>query len=503
MDTPPPAAITTPEAPASAITSLPVALARIAELEALVAAQHEQIATERERNQRLEERLKELEARLGRDSDNSSKPPSSDPPWKKRKYPPKKKPSGRKAGGQKGHKAALRELVPEAELTSLQPLRPDHCEGCGHVFDGSEPTVGEPVRHQVTELPPVRAQVTEYRQQRVGCPCCGTATLAALPSGVPRTCYGPRLQAVVAWLVGVFGLSRREVVRVVLDLLGARLSTATVQDCCERTSAGLKAPVEEAEQVVRRAEIVHADETGWKQAGRRMWLWITVSATVTVFRVADSRSAKVIQEMLGADFAGVVISDRWSAYTKLALAMRQVCWAHLKRDFTWLAGLGDAPGAIGEWAKRETKLLFELWHAKRAGTLSQQEFLGSLPPLKARFKRLLLKGAEKLEPKRGRGMCRDLLKHWDSFWTFTRHEGVEPTNNEAERGVRKGVLWRRKSQGSRSVAGSRFVERILTVAATCRQNDRPVLAYLIEVCEATLHGQPPPSFVPQLPDTTT
>lgn len=496
MDAPLPTVSSSSEAPASVITDLPTALARIAELETLLAA-------ERARNAQLEARLQELETRLGLHSGNSSKPPSTDPPWKKRKYPPKKKPSGRKAGGQKGHKAALRELVPEAELTSLQPLRPDQCEGCGHVFDGSEPTVGEPVRHQVTELPPVRAQVTEYRQQRVGCPCCGTATLAALPSGVPRTCYGPRLQAVVAWLVGVFGLSRREVVRVVRDLLGARLSVATVQDCCERTSHGLKVPVEQAEQEARRASIAHADETGWKQAGQRMWLWIVVTASVTVFRVADSRGAKVIQEMLGPDYAGVLITDRWSAYTKLALAVRQVCWAHLKRDFIWLSELGGRAGALGDWAKREMKLLFDLWHARRSGSLSKEDFLRSLPPLKARFKRLLLQGAAKLEPKRGRGMCRDLLKHWHSFWTFTHHDDVEPTNNAAERGVRKGVLWRRRSQGSRSEAGSRFVERILTVAATCRQHERPVLAYLTAVCEATLHGRPPPSFLPPRPAETT
>ncbi|MBM4321213.1 MAG: IS66 family transposase, partial [Deltaproteobacteria bacterium] len=414
----------------------------------------------------------------------------------KRKYPPKKGPSGRKPGGQKGHKPARRELVPEEELAGLEILRPESCEGCGHVFDGTEPTVGEPLRHQVTELPPVRAEVVEHRQVRVECPCCGVQTLAPLPPGVPRTCFGPRLQAIVAWLIGVFGLSRRELVRLAADLLGTKLSVATVQECCERTSEGLRAPVEEAEQEVRRAGIAYADETGWKQAGKRMWLWIVVTARATVFRVADSRGAKIIQEMLGADFAGVVVSDRWSAYTKLAKAIRQVCWAHLKRDFAWLAELGGQAKALGEWALRETKLLFELWHERRGGTLSAHDFAASLPPLKARFKRLLLKGEQTLEPKRGKGMCRDLLKHWKSFWTFTGREDVEPTNNDSERGVRKGVLWRRKSQGTRSEAGSRFVERILTVAATCRQHDRPILAYLTEVCEATLHGRPPPSLLP-------
>lgn len=471
------------------------ALQRIAELEALLAA-------ERERSQQLEERVKDLETRLGRNSDNSSKPPSTDPPWRKRKYLPKKGSSGRKPGGQKGHKPASRELVPEEELAGLEILRPKSCDGCGHVFDGTEPTVGEPVRHQVVELPPVQAEVFEHRQLRVECPCCGVQNLAPLPAGVPRTCFGPRLQAIVAWLVGVFGLSRRELVRLAADLFGVKLSVATVQECCERTSKGLQAPVEEAEQEARRAGIAYADETGWKQAGKRMWLWIVVTAKVTVFRVADSRGAKVIQEMLGADFAGVVVSDRWSAYSKLVKAIRQVCWAHLKRDFTWLAELGGRAKALGEWALRETKLLFELWHERCEGTLSAKDFAASLAPLKARFKRLLLKGEQTLEPKRGQGMCRELLKHWKSFWTFTEREDVRPTNNDSERGVRKGVLWRRKSQGTRSDAGSRFVERILTVAATCRQHDRPILTYLIEVCEAMLHGRPPPSLLPPQPEQT-
>ena len=319
----------------------------------------------------------------------------------KREYPLKNGPSGSKAGGQKGHQATKRILVPEEELARLQILRPYSCGGCSHVFDDSEPTVGEPVRHQVTELPPVQAEVVEYRQLRIECPCCGDPTLVELPSGVPQTRYGTRLQAVVAWLVGVFRISRREVVQVVLDPLGARLFPATVQDRCARTSEALPAPVGDAKQEARQAEVAYADETGWKQAGKRMWLWIVVTATMTVFNVADSRNAKVIQEMLGADFADVVVSGRWSAYAKLARAMLQVCWAHLKRDFAWLAELGSQAGAIGEWSKRETKQLFKLWHARRDGTLSKQDFVASLPPLKARCKRLLLQGAEKLEAKRG------------------------------------------------------------------------------------------------------
>jgi len=440
-------------------------------------------------------RIKELEARLGLNSGNSSMPPSSDPPWSKPK-PKKRSPSGRKPGGQPGHKGAHRELLPPEGVSHTVVHRPSGCKHCGKVFSGQEEVVGEPTRHQVTELPPILAEVTEHQGVTVLCGDCWRTTDGQIPEEVLQSSFGPRFQAAIATL-SQHRLSRREVTQVSADLLGTSISVGAAQECCMRISEGLAEPVAGAEKAIREVQIAHADETGWRLAGKRIWLWVVATAVATVFRISQSRRGNIIAGMLGPLFSGTLVVDRCAAYNRLSRAVRQLCWAHLKRDFQSLVDFGGTAQPIGERALREIKLLFELWHDYKAKTMTGADFQGSLCLVKARFKRLLNQGAAQLEVKKGRGLCKNLLKYWDNLWVFTKVPGVEPTNNLAERMLRRAVLWRKGSQGSRSQEGTIFVQRILTVSATCRQQGRSLLDYLTEVCRASLQGRTaPPLLLP-------
>jgi transposase len=444
---------------------------------------------------RLRARVQELEARLGQNSTNSSRPPSSDPPTTPPRPP--RPPSGRPRGGQPGHPPHQRALVPLEQVDHVVGHWPTHCRGCAALL--APLAAREPVRHQVSELPPVRAVVTEHQLHQVRCTACGETTGAVLPAAVPQGAFGPRFQATVAVLSGRYRLSRREVVGVCTDVLGAPLAVGSVDALCQATAATLAAPVGELEQALPQQAVVHADETSWREAGQRGWLWVTVAALFTVFRIDRHRSSAVIQGLLGGDFGGTLITDRWSAYTWLALAQRQLCWAHLKRDFQKLVDLGGAARPIGEDALRLLTELFDAWHAGRAEPAPRPHLACTVQPLQAEFHALLERGQASGHYK-AIGLCETLLKQWPALWTFLTATAVEPTNNRAEQALRPAVLWRKGSFGTRCAAGNRFVERLLSVAATCKQQERSLLAYLTAVCTAAQAGQPIPSLLPTSPD---
>jgi transposase len=445
----------------------------------------------RAENAQLRARVQELEARLGQNSTNSSRPPSSDPP----ETPPRPPapPSGRRRGGQPGHAPHPRAFVPSEQVDQLVTHWPSHCRGCQAPL--ARDAVGEPVRHQVTELPPVWAVVTEHQLQHVQCTACGTTTCAGLPADVPAGAFGPRLQATVAVLSGRYRLSRREVVGVCTDVLGAPLAVGSVDRLCQATATTLAAPVAALAQAVQQAPYAHADETGWREGRQRRWLWVVVTAVATVFTLAPSRGSVVIQGLLGAAFAGYLITDRYSAYTWLAPARRQVCWAHLKRDFQKLVDAGGPGRAIGEEALRLLAGLFGAWADLRTDPTQRPRFVRRARQYQWRFRRLLETGQQSRCDKTA-NFCTGLLKLWPALWTFVTIPGIEPTNNAAEQALRPAVLWRKGSFGTQSAAGNRFVERLLSVAATCRQQDRSLLAYLPAVCTAAQAGDPIPSLLP-------
>jgi transposase len=441
----------------------------------------------------LHERIRELEARLGQSSANSSRPPSSDPPQAPMR--PKAPRSGRKRGGQPGHRGTWRALLPAEQVDEVVVVAPERCRHCRQPFPASAGRRWSRVwRHQVVELLPLAVRVTEYPMAARRCPACGKRTRADLPAGVPRRPFGPRLTAVVALLSGRYRLSRREVRQLLQDLWQVHLSLGAVVHPEQAQSAALAPVYEEARATAQQAAVVNMDETGWREARQRAWLWTVVTATLTVFRIDRTRSGAAVEALLGPAFLGVVGSDRWSAYKRFPADRRALCHAHLKRHFQALVDRGGEAEAIGRWGLAEIHRLFALWHGFLAGACDRQELRRRLVPLQARLGRLLRHGQDHPDQK-ATALCRELTKWWPALWTFARVEGVEPTNNVSERALRPAVLWRKGSFGSDSEAGSRFAERLLTVVATCRQQGRQLLDFLVAAGEAALHGTAAPSLL--------
>ena len=390
--------------------------ATLEEAWSLVTALEGQLHELRAENAALRERIRDLEARLGQHSGNSSRPPSSDPPQAPRR--PIRSPTGRRRGAQPGHVAHQRPLVPPDQVDQCIEHWPPTCPGCAAALP-HDPTlvVGEPQRHQVTELPRVRATITEHRLYRVRCPHCRQETRATLPSGVPAGAFGPRLQATVATLSGRYRLSRREVAELYRDVLGAPLAVGSVNTLCHATSAALAEPAGALQDTLSRAPVVHADETSWKQAGQRRVLWVVVTPVVTVFTIATSRASRasrVLKDLLGAPFAGYVVSDRWSAYGWVPVTQRQVCWSHLARNFQGLVDRGGAAAAIGQPAVALSKELFAAWHAFQDDHQDRGQLGKEMRPTQKQFRRLLQEGTSNADDKT-HGLCQSLLDLWPAL----------------------------------------------------------------------------------------
>ena len=422
--------------------------------------------------------IAELRERLSQNSGNSSRPPSSDLPSYKRKPP--REPKGRKRGGQAGHQGSARRLLPAEGVDHFVELKPSNCARCGRKSRGDD---SQPERHQVSEVVPVRAEVTEYRRHALRCAVCGTRTRADWPAGVSRTSFGARTQAVVAYLTGRLGASHRDVREAMAVLYGLAVSTGSVSAIQRQVSEALRAPVDEACHFVRQQKSQHVDETGWRESGGRKWLWVNATRDVTAFEVLSGRGADGARQMIADEAKGVVTTDRYWSYNWLAGRRRQVCWAHLARDFQAMVERGGESAATGEALLKQVKRLFHLWHKVRDGDLSHERLGAVLRRVRRKVKELLEAGT-RCGHQKTRRTCANILAVERSLWTFLRVEGVEPTNNAAERARRRAVLWRRKSFGTQSAEGSRFVGRVLTAVTTLRQQGRDALEFLARACAA-------------------
>jgi transposase len=378
------------------------------------------------------------------------------------------------------------------EVDVVIPLKPEQCARCQQPLTGDDP---QPQRHQVLEIPPLKPVVTEYQWQQLVCPVCGDTTRAAWPDGVTTRAYGPRVQAITALCTGAYRLSKRTTQQLPEDLFGVTLSLGTVSTLEAATVEAVAAPVEAARASVQQQAHVSGDETGWRQGDQRAWLWVAVPTWVTVFLVRLSRGGKVARELLGAAFDGILVTDRFSAYNWYPVRWRQLCWAHLLRDIEAMIGRGGRSQEIGEALRSHAHQMFHWWHRVRAGTLKRSSFRSYMTPVRREVERLLEAGSRCGVPKTA-GVCRDILKRRQALWTFVQLEGVEPTNNAAERAMRPGVLWRKGSFGTQSAQGSRFVEAMMTVVATLTQQHRNPFDYLTTACEAALWGEAAPSLLP-------
>ena len=460
---------------------------------AIIEAQAQDLAVLRAQVSALTAQVAELTARLNQNSTNSSRPPSSDPPGSR---PPKPPPGVRRPGGQPGHPGRFRMLRPPDAVDVIIPCLPERCRGCGAALAGEAGAL-DPAdeRRQVVEVPRVAATVTEYRLAARRCGGCGQVTRATVPAGVGPEGFGPHLTAVVALLTGRYRLTKREAAQCLTDLFGVELCVGSVSALEAAMSTALERVVTAARTAVQQAAVANMDETGWREGRKRAWVWTVVTATLTIFHIDPSRGGKVAQALLGAAWAGIVGSDRGTMYGWLPAARRQVCWAHLKRDFQKLVDWGAGARPIGQRLLAIEAQVFAAWHRFRRGEIDRSALQHLLAPLQAEMAQVLEAAIAGPDAKAA-GVCWELRKLWPALWTFAAVPGVEPTNNAAERALRPAVLWRKGSFGTHSAAGSRFVERMLTVTATCRQQGRPVLDLLTTAITAAQCGATPPSLIP-------
>jgi transposase len=433
-------------------------------------------------------KIADLESRLNKTPQNSSLPPSTQHPHAKPVKLNAK--SQKKRGGQPGHAKSERPLIPTEQCDEVVPLQPVECRRCGTKLSGCDP---EPLRHQVWELPVIQPLVTEYQQHRLRCPGCGETTCATLPAGVPRGQSGPKLIAFVALLMACFRQSKRRTSLFVTSILNIPCCPSLTVKHQTIATQSLQPTYEELVAALPYQPRLNGDESPTKEGPVKSWLWTFVASTFTVFALRGSRAATAISELLGETFAGVMGCDRAKMYWRCGRL--QWCWAHLKRDFQALIDDSDHQvKRLGHDLMRPTKELFRHWSRCRDGTITRRGFERLMTPIRHEIDSLLLRGVFSANP-RLIGMCRELYDHRDWLWTFLDVEGVEPTNNAAERSLRHAVIWRKLSFGTQSPAGSRFVETLLTTIETCRQQDRNVFAFLTQAVAAHFHSQPAPSLL--------
>jgi transposase len=460
--------------------------ARIAELERQLAVLQHRVAEQ-------EALVRELTARLGSNSTNSSVPPSANPLGAPK--PVVKKKSRRQPGGQPGHPPHLKELLPPQRVTKTQVFVPKHCEHCQAALPAqAQPGDPEPTRFQTIELPVLVAEVTEYQGHARTCPACGHVTRVPIPAAIRAHSVEPRLTATLSYLTGCHGLSKRAVEEIAEAVFAAPVALGTVANLEQEMSAALEAPHQEALTAVRTAEVKHADETSWKEAGTLCWLWGAATAGVAAFAIHAQHGALGLAALLGATIHGILCTDRLAVYEQVLAEYRQVCWAHLKRDFQKLVDRGGASVRLGREGLLIARKVFAAWHAFQDGACTRAQLEDRLAPVVCQMSRLLARGQSSTDKSAAR-FCANVGKVEVALWTFVVVEGVEPTNNFMERLLRRAVLWRKRSFGCWSEAGCRFVERILTVVQTRRLQRQNVLEYLHNALLAHRNGQPCPPLV--------
>jgi len=435
-------------------------------------------------------RVEELTRELGKNSSNSAKPPSTDVLGERHKIRKKKPQSGRKRGGQPGHKGHCRALLPVEEVDAVVDLFPGQCEVCLRL----PPRVmsSDPVRHQVVDLLETGARfTTEYRCHGARCEC--GEHLEAADGSVPSSAFGPRLVAAVCALSGSYQVSRRQVPAFLKDVFGIEMSLGSVSNIEGRMTKALFAPSNEAMKSAESASVKHVDETSWIRDSARCSAWVFATALVTVIRVAADGKRGTLRKLLRRS-QGTLVSDRATAFMYWDMKRRQICWSHLSRLFVDFSERDGPAASYGKELGDYAGLVFLYWRAYRADQLSRAVFERYMDAVRvgvrACLERAVAAGIGYVS-----GSCANLLEHWDAMWRFVDTRGVEPTNNHAERELRRLVLWRKRCFGSQSDRGDRFVERMLTVVHTLRKQGRRTLDFLHASMVAALEGTVAPSLL--------
>jgi transposase len=435
----------------------------------------------------LSGRIEELERQMGLSSRNSSMPPSRDSPAQRQERP-KKKGSGRSQGGQPGHRGQHRPMV--ANPNRLETYWPAQCDGCGAAIGEQDRVAdGDPVCHQVSDIK-VMVEVCEHRRMRARCEC-GHCTLAALPAGVPEGAFAASVAAAAATLTAA-RVSRRETSRLLEDLCGVRVGVASVEGLVKQASAALQDPYIRILEHLDDAAVRCADETSWRQAGDGRWLSVAAAEDAALFQIALRRDRDATRALLGDEPGGVIVSDRYAVYLYIDDTQRQLCLAHVLRDFVALGERPGAPGRLGKKLERCLAGAFKILNAPGRDPADLPALHADLAPSRAKLRDLLQQGTRGRDPHTAR-FAAGLLERYDALWTFTRIAGVPATNNTAERALRHAVMWRKTSYGTQTDHGNRAVERLLTIRETCRLQHRRLHTYLTNAITAHQHRQPVPT----------
>lgn len=452
----------------------------------------------------LQERVTELEnkvAQLSKNSSNSSKPPSSDDITK-----PKNKDKGkggqRKIGGQPGHPKHERTMIPEDEINDFHEYKLTNCPDCNDevIF------LDEKLRIiQQIELKEVTVIKEEHRSYPVWCSKCNKIHYMTFPPNVVKEgLFRERLTALVAYMKNVCHASFSTIRKFIRDVLGEKVSRGYLRKVIQKVSQSLEKPYDELLNRLPLETKLNIDETGHKENGNRFWTWVFKADLYVLFKIDKSRGSKVLIEVLGKEFNGVLGCDYFSAYRKYMKDFSvsiQFCIAHLIRDIRYLISLPDAESkAYGEKLLKEIKNLFKIIHNRKE--ISEQVFQDELESAKKSIMKAVLtdvpsklnkKGKE--EKKAAQNMANRFRTHGEAYFEFITTPGIDPTNNVAEQAIRFIVIDRYVTQGTRSIEGRKTNERLWTVIATCELQGKSAFNFIQTAVKSYFHDEPAPSLL--------
>jgi len=460
-------------APAVDVTPLPESLA---ECHAMILAQAQLLAA-------MQVQVQLLQERVNLNSRNSSKPPSSDGPGSGNRA--QRRASQRKRGAQPGHKGHSRAMLDESEVDRVVDCKPEPVCECG----GAVQVGDEPQRHQVFDVPPLRARVDEYRIFSGRCRGCGRPHAGALPAGVPKGQLGPRALSLVGVLGTRYHLTQRKIRNLLDQLMGLRFSVGAISQAHGKVAGALKAPVAEAAASLCTAPALWMDETHYPREGVANWVWAAVQPLLAVFAIYPTRARYVIPDLIGSDCTALVTTDRYAGYAFIDPERRQVCWAHLLRDFNRIA---QRQGLAGQIGRRLLGLGFVMFRRRQRGPLQGH----GLDGLQQRMRAALERGTQQLQCTRTANTCANVLKLWPALWSFTSNPILQPTNNTAEQALRSLVLKRKISGPTRSLRGDQFLSRGFSVHETCLRQGVDLWHFMHRAVVAFIDNTTSPSLLP-------
>jgi transposase len=432
----------------------------------------------------LLERVKLLEERVNLDSNNSSKPPSSNGPGSMNRA--QRRASVRKRGAQPGHKGHVRALLDESDVDQRVDCKPEPvCECGGQVVLGDGPQ-----RHQVFEVPAMRAHVSEYRLYSGRCAGCGKPHAGVLPAGVPKGQLGPRALSLVGVLGTRYHFTQRKIRNLLDQLMGLSFSVGAISQAHGKVAVALKVPVAEATASLCTAQALWMDETRYPREGIANWVWTAVQPLLAVFAIYPSRARYVILDFIGERCSAAVTTDRYAGYAFIDTGRRQVCWAHLLRDFN---RIGQRQGLAGQIGRRLLGLGLVMFRKRDKGLLAGAVLDG----LQRRLLAALQRGAQQDRCSRTANTCTNIVKLWPALWAFTKHDALVPTNNAAEQALRSLVLKRKISGPTRSLRGDQFLARGYTAHETCLRQGVDLWDFMHKAVHAFIAKTAAPSLMPR------